>query len=478
MESTRANPLLEGPILTSLITLAVPIVFANILQAGYQLIDAFWVGRLGGDAVAAVAVSFPVMFLSIAIGAGLAIAGSTLIAQYVGAKNQAMVDHVAAQTLLMVVVVSVVLGAIGYTMAPLLLSLMGVSPAVYENALGFMRVSFVGLVFTFSFSMFQSIMRGIGEAKLPVYIVLGTVVLNFVLDPIFIFGWGGIPALGVMGAALATLGTQSIAAVIGLVVLFRGKYGIHLSWSNFVPDIAYIRRAFFLGLPASIEMSARALGLTVMTFLIASFGTLAVASYGVGGNVLQVIMIPAMGLSMAISTLVGQNIGAGNIERAARIGKLGAALGFGILTGLGIVVFLFAPYFVAFFVPGDPEVIAAGSVFLRTMSLAWGFLGLQFALTGVLRASGSMVVTMVLTLVSQWVIQFPLAYVLSKHTALGIEGLWYAFPVSNILITLITLAVYAKGDWKKKRLTDPEEVLTEQVSEEILSEEAYTNRQP
>ncbi|MDB5237477.1 MAG: transporter [Parcubacteria group bacterium] len=474
--SSPANSLLEGPILKSIIILAVPIVFANVLQAGYQLIDAFWVGRLGGNAVAAVSVSFPVMFLSIALGAGLAIAGSTLIAQYVGAKNTQMVNHVAAQTLLMIVLVSLVLSVIGYAVAPGVLTLMGVDAQVYALALGFMRVSFIGLVFNFSFFMFQSIMRGIGETTLPLYIVGGTVLLNFILDPLFIFGWGSVPALGVMGAALATLGTQMIAAIIALFVLFSGKYGIHLSWKDFTPDLTYIKRAFFLGFPASIEMSARALGLTVMTFLIASFGTLAVASYGAGSNILQLVMIPAMGLSMAVSTLVGQNIGAGNIERAARIGRLGAWMGFWILTAAGAIVFLAAPQIIGFFVPGDAEVIAGGAVFLRTMAFFWGFLGVQLALTGVLRASGNMVVTMILTLVSQWVIQFPLAYVLSKHTALGVQGIWWAFPVTNVVIALITLGVYAKGDWKKKRLTDPEEELTEKVSGEIITEESFTSR--
>src|SRR3954466_12333437 len=158
--------LLEGPIVKSLLSLAVPIALANILQAAYQLIDAFWVGRLGGSAVAAVSVSTPIMFLTIGLGAGLAIAGSTLVAQYFGAKNQDMVDHVAAQTLLMIVLVSAVLGAIGYIAAPGLLRLMGVAPDVYAGALGFMRVSFVGLVFNFFFFMFQSVMRGVGEAKL------------------------------------------------------------------------------------------------------------------------------------------------------------------------------------------------------------------------------------------------------------------------------------------------------------------------
>ena len=467
----RANRLLEGPILKSLLTLAVPIALANVLQAAYQLIDAFWVGRLGGAAVAAVSVSTPVMFLTIALGAGLAIAGSTLIAQYFGAKNQEMVDHVAAQTLLMVVLVSVVLGAIGFLAAPALLRLMGVAPDVYRGALGFMRVSFVGLVFNFFFFMFQSIMRGVGEAKLPVFIVLGTVILNFALDPLFIFGWGPIPATGVMGAALATVGTQSLAAAIGLAVLLRGRYGIHLVWRDFVPDPAYITRAFFLGLPASVEQSARALGLTVLTFLIASFGTLTVAAYGIGSTILQVVMIPAMGLSMAISTLVGQNIGAGNVARAARIGRLGAWLGFWALTGMGAIVFVFAPQLVAFFVPKDPDVIAAGAIFLRTMSLSWGFVGVQFSLTGVLRASGNMVVAMVITMVGQWVLQFPLAYVLSVHTTLGARGIWWAFPISSVLIALVSIAVFAKGDWKRTRLTGPDDRLVEQVSTEIFADE-------
>jgi putative MATE family efflux protein len=463
--------LLEGPIVKSLLALAIPIALANILQAAYQLIDAYWVGRLGGSAVAAVSVTTPIMFLTIGLGAGLALAGSTLIAQYFGARNQEMVDHVAAQTLLMIVLVSVVLGGLGYVFAPQLLRLMGVAPDVYPGALGFMRVSFAGLVFNFFFFMFQSIMRGIGEAKLPVYIVLGTVILNFVLDPPFIFGWGPIPAQGVRGAALATLATQSLAALVGLGVLLSGRYAIHLVWRDFVPDLTYIKRAFVLGFPASIEQSARALGITVLTFLITSFGTLTLAAYGVGSTILQVVMIPAMGLSMAVSTLVGQNIGAGNIKRAEEIGRLGAWMGFAILSAFGVIAFFFARQLVAFFVPGDPNVIAHGATYVRIMALAWGFLGAQFSLTGVLRASGNMVSTMVLTLISQWVLQFPLAYVLSKHTGLGERGIWWAFPVTNVIIVLVTLGVYAQGDWKRKRLVDRDAIDEGVLSSEIIAEE-------
>ena len=162
----RRHRHLEGPIAPALITLAIPIILGNALQSGYQLTDAFWVGRLGAAAVAAVAISFPVTFLVITLGAGLAMAGATLIAQYMGAGRQDMVNHVAAQTMVMVAITSVVLGTLGYVLTPYLLELLGVAPDVYDGALGFMRVSFIGIIFVFLYAMFQALMRGIGETRL------------------------------------------------------------------------------------------------------------------------------------------------------------------------------------------------------------------------------------------------------------------------------------------------------------------------
>lgn len=466
---SRAS-LLEGPILPSLLKLAVPIVLANILQSAYQLTDAFWVGRLGGAAVAAVSVCFPIIFLSIALGMGFGIAGSTLVAQYVGARNQRMVNHVAAQTLLMVALTSATLGAIGFAIAPALLRLMGVAPDVFTGALQFMRISFASLVVVFGFMMYQSVMRGIGQVMLPLVIVFVTVLLNFLLDPLFILGWGPIPALGVAGAAWATFGTQALAALIGLGSLLSGRYGIHVRWSDFTPDWAFVKRAFILGFPASIEQSARGLGMTVMTFLIATFGTVAIAAYGVGTNVFMFVLIPAMGLSMATAALVGQHIGAGKIERATRIAYLSSTIAFVSLSAIGIAVYVGAYAIVAFFVPSDAEVIAEGGEFLRIFALSFGFLGLQLAIIGVFRAAGNMVVTMILALFSQWVLQFPLAYVLGKHTHYGLNGLWYAFPIATTATTLLAMAWFMKGDWKRSRLTQ-EKAFAEKVSEEVLVEE-------
>ena len=440
--------------LPALLRLAFPIVIANLLQTGYQVTDAFWVGRLGAAAVAAVSVSFPVTFLMIAIGAGLGVAGATLAAQYAGARNQAMVDQVAGQTLVMVLIVSVVLGGLGIIAAPEILRLIGVSPEVYANGLGFMRVSFAGLIFVFTFAMFQALMRGVGQAVMPLWIVLGTVILNFALDPIFIFGWGPLPAAGVMGAAMATLSTQALATLIAAVLLKRGRHGIRVTLKGLRPDTAYIKRAFLLGFPASIEMSARALGLVVMSLLVTGFGTNILAAYGVGSNILQVVSIPAMGLSSAAAALVGQNIGAGRIDRAEKTTILAAIVGFAALSLVGLLAWIWAPALVAFFVPGDPAVIEEGARFVRITAPAWGFIALQLTIVSTFRASGSMLAAMMLALVSQWVLLFPLAYVLSRPQILGDAGLWWAFPATNVLTALVSCIWYAGGDWKTRRLTE------------------------
>ena len=466
----RQTLFLEGPIPKALMTLAIPIILANLLQTGYQLTDAFWVGRLGAAAVAAISVSFPMTFLVIALGSGLAMAGATMASQYMGAGRQDMVNHVAAQTMLMVVVVSAILGAIGFALAPFLLQLLGVAPDVYQGALGFLRVSFIGIIFVFTYAMFQALMRGVGQTRVPLLIVAGTVVLNFVLDPLFIYGWGPVKGQGVMGAAYATLVTQALAASIGMVIFLRGRHGIALTWRGLMPDPVYLKRAFFLGVPGSVELSTRALGLMIMSFLVASFGTVAVASYGVGSNILQIVTIPVMGMSMAVSTLVGQNMGAGNVERAARATRLGTLLSFAVLSVLGALAWLASPQLVAFFIPDEPAVIAQAAHFVRIMCLAWGGIGIQLCIVAAFRASGNMLSAMVIAVVSQWMIQFPMAYVLSRHTTLHVDGLWWSFPVTNMLVALVSVAWFARGSWKNTRITDDDKH-TVKVIEDALIEE-------
>ncbi|MFH1410886.1 MAG: MATE family efflux transporter, partial [Patescibacteria group bacterium] len=237
----------KGPIIKALVGLSLPIVFANILQTAYQLIDTFWVGRLGAVAVAAVSLSFPVIFLMISLGGGLAIAGTILVAQYKGQGNRWQVDHVSGQTLLLMLVSSAAVSVLGYLISGPVMKLIGAGPEVLPEATSYLQISFIGMVFMFGFFVFQSLMRGVGDVKTPLYIVLATVLMNLVLDPLFILGWGPVPAYGVSGAAIATVGTQGVAAVIGLFLLFSGRYGIHLKPEHLRFDLPLFKKMFNLG---------------------------------------------------------------------------------------------------------------------------------------------------------------------------------------------------------------------------------------
>jgi MATE family, multidrug efflux pump len=470
---TLPASLTEGSIVRALVRLAIPIVVANILQTAYQITDTFWVGRLSAEAVAAVSLCFPLMFLMIAVGGGLPIAGSVLISQYKGRGDERAMNHVAAQTLIMVLVVSVLLSSVGYLLSEPIMRFMGAEPAVLPDAVRFLQITFLGFIFVFGFFVYVSLMRGMGVVGTPMMIVLVTVLLNLGLDPLFIFGWGPVPAMGVSGAAMATLLTQALATLIGFAFLFGGRHGLKPRLPDFRPDLAFILKAFRLGLPSSIEQSTRALNLTVMTVLVSSFGTIALAAYGIGIRILTFVIIPAMGMAMATTTLVGQNIGAGKIERAERTTYVAGLIAFFLPLGVGAVMFLFAEPLAALFVPNSPAAIAECTYFIHIMSFTFGGIGLQHVITGALRGAGNTMSAMVLTLISAWVIQFPLAYILSRHTSLGAHGIWWAHPISIVISATICVLWFLGGDWKRTKLLEDTQ-LEEQVAKEARIDEGIS----
>jgi putative MATE family efflux protein len=447
--------LTEGPILKVLLALSLPIIGINLLQTGYQLVDAFWVGRLGANAVAAVSISFPINFLLISLSSGFAFAGAILVAQYAGAKNLKMVNHVAMQTLAMGFIIASVISFTAYQLSPQILTAIGVEEVIFDDANMFQRTIFIGLVFNFGFIMVESLFRGIGEIKIPLYINGATLLLNFFLDPLLIYGWGPIEAYGVRGAAISTLFTQFLAITIGLLVMFKGKTEFELKLKGFSFDFPLLRRAFNIGFPSSIEISARAFGLTMMTVLVAQFGTDVLAAYGVGSRLISFVIIIGLGLSKASTTLVGQNMGAQLVDRAEKTTNYASLMGLFGLTIVGLIFFVFADSLVRTFLTGDENVIQMGVDFMKITALSFGFMGMQMALIGALRGSGNTVASMILTIIGIWVIQFPLAWYLSNFTSLGYEGIWWSFPISYLLPALITLAWFKTGIWKRKQIINP-----------------------
>ncbi len=468
--SSRGRDTTQGPILGALVALAVPIVATNIFQTLYQLIDTFWVGRLGAGAVAAVSLSFPILFFMVSAGGGMAVAGGILVAQNFGARDEEAVDHAAGQTLIVVATVSGVLSVAGFILSAPLLSLFGPETEVAEMAIGYLKISFLGLVAVFVYFVFQSLLRSVGDVNTPMIVVSGTVVLNFFLDPLLILGYGPVPALGVVGAAWATIGAQGLAGVIGMGILFSGRYGVRLRLRHLRPDRAVVSKILHLEIPSSIEQSTRALGIAVMMLLVAGFGTTVIASYGIGTRILSFIIIPAMGLAVATTTVVGQNVGAWQNDRANSAARMGMTAGFLALSAAGVLLFLFAAPVIRAFVPDEPEVVQIGARFIRIMALAFGFFGVQMVMSGALAGAGNTIAAMGLSIMAFWVLRFPIAWTLSITVGLGPDGIFWAFPISNVVSAVVALTWFLRGSWIR-RILDEESVVRDAVREEAQVEE-------
>ncbi|MBB1564644.1 MATE family efflux transporter [Candidatus Gracilibacteria bacterium] len=460
---------LNGSIIKGLFILSVPILIGNLLQSSYNFVDAYWIGTLSKEAVASISASFPIIFFIISLGTGFSMAGTILVAQFAGAKNQEMVNKTASQTLAIDIFLAILLGTIGYFTSEWILGIMGVEKEVIGLALPYMKITFVGLVFSFVFSMFQSIMRGVGEVKLPMYIIGGTVLLNFVVDPALILGFGPIPAFGVAGAAIATVIAQAISAIIGIYIMCKGNHGVKIRIKDMIPNVSFLKKIFVLGLPSSIEMSIRSFGFVLMVNLITSFGTVALAGFGAGGNIFQFIMIPAMGFSIATSTMVGMNLGAKNLKRASDIAKTSSIITFIALEIVGIFTFFFTPELITLFVK-DSETIAVGVDMIKISAFTFGIMGIQFSLVGVFRAAGNTTLAMNLGIISQFLIQFPAAYLLANNFKMGVDGIWWSYAITNISMMLICIAIFIRGKWKEKNITDDDINDKNIIEETVIAE--------
>ncbi|MBN1792177.1 MATE family efflux transporter [Candidatus Woesearchaeota archaeon] len=448
----RSHHLLEGSVIKSIFKISIPVIFANILQTLYQLIDTFWVGRLGEAAVAAVSLSFPILFFIISFATGFTMAGAILVAQYNGKGDEKGVSLSTGQTLSLVTLISLVMSTAGYFLSGPLLSLLTSDPAVLPNATSYLQISFLTVVAMFIYMVFQSSLRGVGEVKFPMIVILATVILNFFLDPLFMFGWKFIPAMGVAGVAWATFVTASLSALIGLFSLWLGTHGIKLRMGYLKLKAPWMKQLFRLGVPSSLEFSSRSFGMFAMIFVVSTLGTTVVAAYGIGARMLSFIIIPAVGFSIGTTALVGNNIGAKQYERADKILGTGMKIGFWTLLALGAVIFIFAEPINTFFVPGEDKVIALSTTFIRWMALTFGLIGMQMAIMGALKAAGKTTQAMMQAVFQAGaliIISSVLVFVLK----IGEMGIWAAYPISNIVSLGLVLYFYFKRkEWLYKRI--------------------------
>ncbi|WP_336001010.1 MATE family efflux transporter [Halorientalis halophila] len=464
--------LTSGPIAKPLFLLSLPIVITNLLQVTYNLADTFWLGQYSTVALAAITFGFPLVFLLISLGMGLSVAGSVLVAQYTGADETDEAEYAASQTVTYALLFSAVLGVAGFFVVGDFLALIGASGEVLPPATDYMEVVTLGLPFMFGFIVFIALMRGSGDTITPMLVMLGTVILNVALDPFLIFGWGPFPELGVQGAAIATIFSRGLAMAVGVAIMVQGRRGIQINVRDMVPDLSYARRLLRIGLPASVEGTGRAVSVNLLLVIVATFSVTVEAAFGVGIRVFSTIFMPAIAVDRGVETMTGQNIGAGEPDRAATANHFAAKASFVILAALGVVTFVAAPAIMGLFTD-NPAVIAEGANFLRIVAPTFGFMGVTRAYSGGFRGAGKVLTAAAITVLMLGLIRLPIAWFGAQ--IYGPSGIWASFAISNVLAAAVAFLWFRRGTWREADLTEDGETDEEGEDGEVGAGVAATD---
>ncbi len=472
MSEDRSVDLTEGRLLVPLLVLSGPIVASQLLQVTYNLIDTYFVGRLGAEAVAALGFALPFAFLMISLGSGLTVAGTVLVAQHKGAGNEEKVARVAGQTITFVSITSVVLAALGYVLAPVLLPYIGTDPGTttHRMAVEYTRTIFLGVVFMFGFFIFQAILRGWGDTRTPLYLMLLSVAINILLDPFLILGfennplfaWAGLLDLqadllaatgftgyGVQGAAVATVVSRGVGAAIGFWLLFTGRVGIDLSIADLKPELDVVRKILDVGGPSGLERGADSLAYTGMTALVGLVSADAVAAYGIGNRINTLVYLPAVGLAQGTETAVGQNLGAGKQGRARNAVLLSSGIIFAVLAIFSVLAFVFAETIVSIFIEGEGAeiVVEKGTDYFKIIGPTYVFMGLFQVINAGFRGAGSTRTAFIFSVLAQWGLRIPPTLVFITALSMGAMGVWWGIAFSHIAAAAVVACWFLVGDW-------------------------------
>ncbi len=436
------SDLTEGGILKTILTASTPMVVAFTLQSAFNIVDAFFVGKISAEALAAVSVSYPVVFLIISLGTGVGMGAASVVARFIGAGSQKMADNAAEHAVLAAGVLGVLLTVSGYLAAPTLFDWMGVGGTLKAMALSYLNILLFFAAFMLMVMVGNSILRGEGDMKTPMKVMGFAALLNIVLDPLFIFGFGW----GVEGAAWATV----VARFVGLAYLtyhiFSGKSWITLDLRNFTYDFDYVKRIFEVGIPSSLSNITMSVGMFLFTTIVGFFGTEALAAFGIGFRLDTLAILPALGVSVAVVSIVGQSIGAGKTERARKITVKAGIMSSALMTVTGFFFYVFAPNIITVF-NSDPEVVRHGVSFLRIIPFSYLVVGVSIAFSGAFLGSGKAVYALAATASRVIVFSVPAAYLLSRVH--GVSGVWMGILAGSFLGFVVSVVLFRYGNWEQ-----------------------------
>jgi putative MATE family efflux protein len=424
-------------------------VVTNTLMMLGPTIDMIWVGRLGSASIAGVGVAGMAVMLLNSMMMGLAQGMRAVVARFVGAGNNPGASHAAQQAFAICATFSIIMAVIGIFLAEPILILLGLEADVVSEGAAYMRILFVGSV-AMSFRMLiESIMQASGDTVSPMKITIGYRMFHVILCPFLIFGWWIFPALGVSGAALTNVISQSLGTVIGFWFLFSGRTRLRLTLKNFSLDFSMIWRIVRIGFPALVSGVQRNASQLILMWFMVPFGTLAVASHTLNQRIEMILFMPAMAFGMASGVLTGQNLGAEKPERAEKSAWLAVVLVEGLMIVASVAILIGAENIVRIF-NNEPGLVDTAASFLRIAVTGYIVLGFVAVLMNALSGAGDTLPPMVVGLATVCLITLPLAYLLPRFTTLGLYGVRWAM-VADLLIPAIFFTIYFRmGKWKYK----------------------------
>ncbi|BAU29675.1 putative MATE family efflux protein [Aneurinibacillus soli] len=435
----------EGNILRQMVAYSLPIFLTNVLQASYQFVDSLWVGNLlGSNALASVSVSGTIIFTILSFIIGMNGATLTILAQRKGAGDERGLQESLNAFVVVFALLAISLGLVGYVLSPYILTWIGTPDTIHKLATQYLQVNALGIVFLFGYNFIGTVLRALGDSRTPIRFVLAAVILNTVLDPLFIAGFN----MGVVGAAAATILSQGLSFVYALI--YTKQTGKIPFTKPHRPDKQYAVAIFRLGIPAGLQMMLISGGMMAVISIVNSFGEDVVAGFGAAQRMDSLIMLPILTLGSAVTSMAGQNIGAGKWERVSDVTRSGIRLIMSVSAIMAVVVYIFAPTMLGWFVE-TPASIRFGADYLRTVCLFYPFLGINFVLNGVIRGAGAMLAVLVLNFISFWVLRYPLSALFSRW--LGESGIAYGMGVSFLLSAALVMLYYRFGRWQQVRIT-------------------------
>ncbi len=440
--------LTTGSIPRHLVAFATPMLAASALQTAYSFVNAFWVGRrLGTEALAAVTVSQPIIFITIAAAAGLTLGANILVAQYYGAREWARLRDTVQTSVVLIGGISVALLLLGQLMVRRLLVAIHTPPDIFAASDGYLHVVLWSLPFSFGLFLISSLLRGIGDSQTPVYFQAVSVLLNGLLDPVLMFGWLGFPRLGLNGTAWATLVAQVLAVAALFLYIPRHRPLVAPDWRRLQVDRPTAWLLVRIGVPSMVQQSVVSVSMLFIVSFVSAFGSHADAAFGAAIRIDGIAFLPALTMSLAVATLAGQNIGARLFDRVRQVFWWGLLMSVGISGAIAAVVIADPESFIRIFIR-DPEVVAIGVGYLRIVAFTYVVYAVMFVSNGVINGSGQTAVTTAFSITALWGIRLPLAWYLS-HRMHSVRGIWIAMLTSVLFGMVFSLAYYATGRWKR-----------------------------